>query len=87
MTTHELKGKALEMLAAVNDSDSLARILAYIEQFIPDESLDILAPDDDALSVEQEAELKKIIRKSRGKDAVFLSEEEFFKGYEQWTKH
>lgn len=46
MTTRELKGKALEMLAAVNDSDSLARILAYIEQFIPDESLDVLAPDD-----------------------------------------
>lgn len=87
MTTHELKGKALEMLAAVNDSDSLARILAYIEQFIPDESLDVLAPDDNALSSEQEAELKKIIQKSRSKDAVFLSEKEFFKGHDQWTKH
>lgn len=87
MTTHELKGKALEMLAAVNDSDSLARILAYIEQFIPDESLNLLAPDDNALSAEQEEELKKIIQKSRGKDAVFLSEKEFFKGYEQWIKH
>ena len=87
MTTHELKGKALETLAAVNDSGSLARILAYIEQFIPDESLNLLAPDDDALSAEQEEELKKIIQKSRAKDAVFLSEKEFFKGYEQWIKH
>lgn len=86
MTTHELKGKALEMLATVQSSDSLEQILAFIEQFVPDESLDVLAPDDDALSSEQQSELKKIVQKSRSKDAVFISKEIFFKGYEQWTK-
>jgi hypothetical protein len=87
MSNHELKGKALEMLATVNDSDSLARILAYIEQFIPDESLDTIAPDDGSLSAEQEDELSKIIRKSRSKGTAFISREDFFKGREKWIKH
>lgn len=86
MTTHELKGKALEMLAAVKDSDSLALILAYIEQFVPDESLDMQAPDDATLSAVQQTELAEIIQKSRSHDAVFLSKENFFKGFEQWIK-
>ena len=82
MTTHELKGKALEMLATVHNSDSLEQILAFIEQFVPGESLDIFAADDDALSAEQQAELTRIVRKSRSKNAVFLTKKEFFKGYE-----
>ena len=86
MTTRELKGKALEMLAAVHDSDSLEQILAFIEQFVPSESLDIFAADDDALTAEQKVELSRIIQKSRYQNALFLTKKEFFKGYEQWLK-
>lgn len=86
MTKHELKGKALELLAAVHDSDSLEQILAFIEQFVPSESLDILAADDDTLSTEQKAELSRIIQNSRRENAAFLTKNEFFKGYEQWVK-
>lgn len=85
MNAHELKGKALEMLAAVQDSDSLTQILAFIEQFIPGESLDAFAPDDSALNSTQEAELKKLIQQSRNGQGVFISKEAFFKGYERWT--
>ena len=76
----------MEMLAAVHDSDSLEQILAFIEQFIPGESLDVFAADDDALTTEQKVELSRIIQKSRAKNAVFLTKKEFFKGYEQWVK-
>ena len=86
MTTHELKGKALEMLAAVHDSDSLEQILSFIEQFVPGESLDVFAADDDALTAEQKVELSRIIQKSRTKNAAFLTKKEFFKGYERWVK-
>jgi hypothetical protein len=86
MTTHELKGKALELLAAVNDSDSLEQILAFIEQFVPSESLDAFAADDNALTTEQQDELSRIIQSSRSKNAVFLTKKAFFKGFEQWVK-
>ncbi len=85
MNAHELKGKALEMLAAVHDSDSLAQILAFIEQFIPGESLDAFAPDDDALNSTQKTELRKMIQESRNGQGVFISKEAFFKDYERWT--
>ncbi len=86
MNAYELKGKALEMLATVQDQGSLAQILHFIEQFVPGESLDMLAPDDNALSPEQAAELNEIARKSRSGEAAMLSQEAFFKGYEKWAK-
>ena len=86
MNAQELKGKALEMLATVQDQGSLAQILHFIEQFVPDESLDMLAPDDNALSPAQETELNGIARKSRNGEAAMLSQETFFKGYEKWAK-
>ncbi len=86
MNAHELKGKALEMLATVQDQGSLAQILHFIEQFVPGESLDMLAPDDNTLSPEQAAELNEIALKSRSGEATVVSKEAFFKGYEQWVR-